>query len=124
MQRRKKTRYLKKDKDTPQRISRVLGLLLHLPKVQEQGDIFQPSTKKGTLVHYLRYHGSLTVMGIIDVPCANQECDSEDIELISSENKQIAGIDGFVHRFICNHCSTKFSLFTAVLDDTQIPENC
>ena len=56
-------------------------------------------------------------MASIDVPCANQECDSEDIELIKSEDF----LQGFKHRMKCNVCNTTFSLVTC-LDDVKIPK--
>lgn len=57
----------------------------------------------------------------IDVPCANQECNSGNIDLISSNSEIISSIDGFKHKFKCNDCLTEFSIFTTLLE-TKIPE--
>lgn len=51
-------------------------------------------------------------MGIIEVPCANQECDSTDVSLMVSE----IFLKGYKHRFQCNGCKTKFSICTVLTD--------
>ncbi len=56
-------------------------------------------------------------MGVIEVPCANQECDSIDVELLNTilltcENK---------HEFQCDVCYTKFSIYTR-LGKVKIPK--
>jgi len=47
-------------------------------------------------------------MGIIEVPCANIDCDSIDVSLVDTilltcENQ---------HKFQCNYCKTEFSIYT------------
>lgn len=56
-------------------------------------------------------------MASIDVPCVNQECDSEDVVILRSD----VLLNGFKHSLKCNFCNTTFSLLTAI-DDTIIPE--
>ena len=56
-------------------------------------------------------------MGIIHVPCANQECDSEDITLVVSH----VLLNGFKHDFSCDICNTTFSVLTS-LDSVKIPK--
>jgi len=56
-------------------------------------------------------------MGVIEVPCANQECDSMDVELLNTilltcENK---------HEFQCNVCGTEFPIYTR-LGKVKIPQ--
>lgn len=58
-------------------------------------------------------------MASIDVPCANHDCDSEDITLIKS--KPLLGGASFKHDFKCDVCSTTFSLLTS-LDSVKIPK--
>jgi len=56
-------------------------------------------------------------MGTIEVVCANQECDSDNISHL-----------GYVeltcevkHNFICNYCKTNFSIYTR-LGKVKIPQ--
>jgi len=56
-------------------------------------------------------------MASIDIPCPNQECDSEDITLINSKSLLSTS---FKHNFKCDICGTTFSLITA-LDSVKIP---
>ncbi len=56
-------------------------------------------------------------MGSIEVPCANQECDSIDVKLLTTvlltyENK---------HEFQCIVCDTRFSIYTR-LGKVNIPQ--
>ena len=56
-------------------------------------------------------------MGTIEVPCANQECDSEDVELLNTilltfENK---------HEFQCIVCGAEFPIYTR-LGKVRIPK--
>jgi len=56
-------------------------------------------------------------MGEIEIPCANQECDSMDVELLNTvlltqENK---------HEFKCNACGAEFPIYTR-LGKVKIPQ--
>jgi hypothetical protein len=51
-------------------------------------------------------------MAAIDIPCANQQCDSEDVYLVSSCEHG----NGFRHSLRCNACSTRFELLTEITD--------
>ena len=55
-------------------------------------------------------------MASIDVPCANQECDSYNVALLES----VDFLQGFKHKMKCVDCKTTFSLVTC-LDDVVIP---
>lgn len=57
-------------------------------------------------------------MASIDVPCVNPECDSEDIEILSSAETR-NGV--FEHIFKCSTCDTKFCISTELIF-TKIPQ--
>ena len=51
-------------------------------------------------------------MGAIEVPCANIDCDSEDVKLLESIPTRT---DVFEHVFQCNDCDTRFCIATQML---------
>ncbi len=57
-------------------------------------------------------------MGVIEVPCPNMECDSDDISLTSCTEMRSGS---FKHRFSCNYCDTSFTI-TTKLSDVKIPQ--
>lgn len=57
-------------------------------------------------------------MNSFDVPCANIDCDSEDITRISSTE-----IGNEVkHHFRCDFCKTEYDIYTR-LENIKIPKN-
>lgn len=64
-------------------------------------------------------------MGTIEVSCANQECDSEDVEIITTKDVEMIVLEtklqGSEHTCRCNFCNNEFSLFTG-FSDVKIPQ--
>jgi len=58
-------------------------------------------------------------MASIEIPCANPNCDSDDITLKESINTR-SGI--FEHSFECNYCHTRFYIATELLT-VSIPKD-
>ena len=55
-------------------------------------------------------------MNSFDVPCANVDCDSDDITRVSSTEIE----NEVKHHFICDFCKTKFDIYTR-LENIRIP---
>ena len=59
-------------------------------------------------------------MGAIEVSCANQECGSDDVEIITTKDVEISVLEtklqGSQHTCRCNCCNNEFLLFTGFSD--------
>lgn len=56
-------------------------------------------------------------MASIEIPCANPDCDSENVDLINSTEIE----DRVIHQFVCNDCRTHFEISTK-LQNVKIPK--
>lgn len=69
----------------------------------------------------------IPIMGTIEVKCANQSCDSDDVIPVSTESVELSVNDivmqGFRHKFECGICNEVFSLYVSLHNDESSQKN-